>query len=190
MERPLVFSALRANSRATVDDVIARHAGDVFGPGRRVRLVVVIVRGDVARRPSRGRGRNWRKADRTPSSTSVSPSFSATRCAPAHCASSTLGMIGGGESRWSRCRRNRERRLGCSSRGRSASVSRSFVSAPRCVLLFQIPFAFLAPAEADGTVRHDRLPLARQRATVFHSGLLASPSVSAKSAARSSRSGT
>ena len=30
-----------------MDDVLARHAGDVLGPGRGKRLVLVVVRGDV-----------------------------------------------------------------------------------------------------------------------------------------------
>ena len=47
IERPLVFSALRGELARHRDDLVARHAGDLLRPGRRVGHVVVVGLGDV-----------------------------------------------------------------------------------------------------------------------------------------------
>ena len=188
MERPLVFSALRANSRADGNDLVARHAGDLFRPGRRVGHVVVVAPCDVARRRSRDRGRNWRRADRTRSRPASRPppagAFSPERCAPAR--------------RDDRCRGNGRAR-GCRNRGKptaaaSSSMSardrRSFVSRPPK----PFPRGSICPSRPSETRRS---PSARR---LCRSSRHKRPSsirdcwsrrmTSAKSEARTNRSGT
>ena len=69
------------------DDLIARHAGDLLRPGRRVGLQIVVALGQVARRRNRDRHRNWRRTDRTPTRPASRPRpvavSSPARCAPA-----------------------------------------------------------------------------------------------------------
>ena len=48
------------------DDLVARHAGDLFRPGRRIGLVVVIGLGDIRAAEAAVERRNWRRTGRTP----------------------------------------------------------------------------------------------------------------------------
>ena len=48
------------------DDLVARHAGDLLGPGRRVGHVVVVALGEMLAAEARGRRRSWRRTDRRP----------------------------------------------------------------------------------------------------------------------------
>ena len=153
IERPLVFSALSANSRATGDDLVARHAGDFLGPGRRVGHVLVIGLGDVLAAETAieaviGDKQVEHRA------TSASPSFSCTRLA---------GTLRISTSPDGRCRRNgrardcrnRESRRQPTRPCRRRSVSRRLVSRPSAFLLLEVPLALLAPAKADRPARHD-----------------------------------
>ena len=89
------------------DDLVARHAGDRLRPGRRIGHVVVVGLGDVARRRSRGRRRNWRRTGRTPWRPAPRRPSACTRCAPARCASARSGWSVRGEVVVRACRRNR-----------------------------------------------------------------------------------
>ena len=153
------------------DDVVARHAGDLFRPGRRVGLHVVVGTGARAVARARGRGRNWRRRGRrrwrrAPRRRRAS-SCGRARRAPARpdgrCPRN--GRARGCRNRESRHRRRR--------RDRSSwmKLILSFVSwpLPSFSSRFHLPCSpQRKPADPRGTTT---LPLISSRATVFHSGL-------------------
>ena len=106
MDRPLVFSALQRELARDRDDLVARHAGDLLGPGRRVGHVVVVGSCRHSRRRGRGRGRSWRRTGRTPWPPAPRRRQVA-RAWPARCGSARRG---------DRCRRSARAR-GCRNRG-------------------------------------------------------------------------
>ena len=155
IERPLVFSALQRELARDLDDLVARHAGDLLGPGRRVGHVVVVGLGDVARRRSRGRRRSWRGTGRRPRRPAPRRRRAATRLrrhvAHQHARRDRCRRSGRARD----CRNRGRRRRRCSSLDRRRSDSRSLVVAALGLLLLEVPLALLAPAEADRAVRHD-----------------------------------
>ena len=155
MERPLVFSALSANSRATVMIWSRGTPRDLFRPGRRVRLHIVVGLADIARRRSRGRRRNWRGTDRTPRPRRVSPSASCSVLAGT-LRLQHVGVIGAREMIVLAVAEigEADRRDAVLDVAQRQPEPR-FLIAGR--LLLQVPLALLAPAEADRALGHDDL---------------------------------
>ena len=135
------------------DDLVARHAGDLLRPGRRIGLRRRRSSWRRARRRSRDRRRNWRRTGRTPwrpaprrrpvavrltgTLRTSTPGWSV----PSEVVVLAIAEIGEAD------RRRRSSLM-------SASVSRSLVSLPVRGLFLEVPLALLAPAEADRAVRH------------------------------------
>jgi hypothetical protein len=141
------------------DHLLARHAGDVLLPGRRVGHVVVVARGAVPRHPGHGRCRSWRRSGRTrsrPAPRSRRPAGSLGRhvCEPA--ARRWFVWV-----KWGAWRRRSTGTRPATSSEEPARVSSEldFLAAQRAGSRFQrpIPSPALAPAEADGAVRHHHL---------------------------------
>ena len=142
-----------------MDDVCARHAGHALGPGRRVRLVLVVVRCDAAAAEATvqaiigAQQIEHRRDRRRP----VLQRQGAHRNVTRH----DIGMLGRDEAigRGAAEIGKRHRFRGATVDQAEAQRRLRTIAAP----LFQIPLALLAPAEADRTERHDRVAVGVQR---------------------------
>ena len=159
MERPLVISALVGEFAGDMDDVGARHAGHALGPGRRVRLVLVVVRCDASAAETTvqaiiGAQEIEHRRDRC---RPVLQRQGAHRNVTHH----DIRMLGRDKTIGRGAAEIGKRHLfGRRTAVDQAEAQRRFrtVAAP----LFQVPLALFAPAEADRTKGHDRVAVGVQ----------------------------